>query len=152
MSVTPLKGDRSARDMGFPTLHASDIEDETFLYHKNPNESAPIMTLGTMEGALVLSSSPFRIYNQYGANRTIKKVFLSVNTAPVGDDIIVDVKVNGVSIFDTGNHPKILAGANTGESVTFLDDAWNSGDYLTWEVTQIGSTTPGSNLVVHIIS
>jgi hypothetical protein len=41
MAVTrvPKKSDRSARDVtNYPNLHASDIEDATFLYHKNPDD------------------------------------------------------------------------------------------------------------------
>jgi hypothetical protein len=35
--ITPLSGDRSAFDMDHPNLHASDIEDGTFIYHKDPD-------------------------------------------------------------------------------------------------------------------
>ena len=34
-----VKGDRATQDMTNPAFHASDCEDETFIYHKNPDGS-----------------------------------------------------------------------------------------------------------------
>ena len=111
-----------------------------------------ILTLGSREGDLEVGASPLKVYNKYGSTRTITKVFLSVGTAPVGADIVVQVYLDGVAIFDAGDEPTIVDASSTGESVTFLDDQWLNGSYLTWEITNVGSSTAGANLVVHIIS
>ena len=176
MTVTPLQGDRSAWDVdGYPSKHASDLYAGMPAYHTplpgtvgeilvsdgtkwtsqapgNTGFLAPIMTLGTYEGGLIVAETPFKIYNQYGMDRNITKVFLSVGTAPTGDDIIIDIKLDEVSIFDSDlNRPTILAGEVTGYSVTIEIPTWLQDSYITWEILQIGSGTPGSNLVIHII-
>lgn len=173
MPAEPLKGDRSALDViTYPDRHANDLPSSP--KHHVPAGSVAgemlrwdgskwalvdpvdvstgsIMTLGTREGDLTVAASPLRIYNKYGVDRTITKVFLAVTTAPVGADLICDVKVNGTSIFTSGNRPKILDGQNTGESSTFIDAAWPDDGYLTWAIDQVGSSTAGADLTVHII-
>ena len=172
MTAVPLQGDRSAWDVvGFPAAHSSDLPDSPVFHVPEGNTAGqlatwngtkwvlttlqsilpPIMTLFTREGDLIVAASPFRIYNKYGANRTITKVFLSATTSPYGDDIICDVRVNGTSIFTGGNRPKILAGQLTGESTTFIDDTWPEDGYVTWEIDQVGSSIAGADLTVHII-
>lgn len=174
MPGIPLQSDRSAWDVdGYPALHASDLPSAP-VHHVPAGDSIgdllqwdgskwtsssisaiitvpPIMTLGTMEGTLEISDSPLRIYNRYQMNRSFIEVFLAVDTPPDGDDIVVDVQVNGVSIFDTGSEPKILDGENTGYVTIFDIPTWTAGTYLTWSILQVGSSTPGSNLVVHIV-
>jgi hypothetical protein len=111
------------------------------------------MTLGTMEGTLTVDTSPFKIYNLYGENRTITRVGLSVGTAPTGASILVDVFVNGTTIFTTqSNRPAITAGNDYGESSTIEAPTWTADQPLTWAVEQIGSTIAGADLVVHIVS
>lgn len=106
----------------------------------------------TLEGFLSVVSNPLKIYNKMGAARTIVEVFLAVGTAPTGADVIVDVHKNGTTIFTTQtNRPKVLDGATTGTTTTVEVPSWADGDYLTVDVDQIGSTTPGANLTVHII-
>lgn len=173
MTAIPLQGDRSARDViSYPALHANDLPG-TPKYHVPIGASigdmliwdgakwvaqvfsganVPIITLGSREGNLVVTASPFRIYNQYGSDRSVSKVFLSVGTAPTGADIIVDVKKNGTtSIFAAGQKPKIVAGSYTGFSTAIDIPTWVAGDYLTWEITQIGSAIVGADLVVQIV-
>lgn len=104
------------------------------------------------EGDLTVSSNPLRIYNNFGGSRTITKVQLSVGTAPVGSAIIVDINKNGTTIFTTqANRPQIAASANSGSSTTIDVPNWAEGEYLTMDVDQIGSSTAGSNLVVHVV-
>jgi hypothetical protein len=99
-------------------------------------------------GNVTVQTGVARLYNDTGIPLSITKVRASVGTAPTGSSLDVDVRKNGTSIFGIFK-PRILAGANTGVQVppatTFAD-----GDYLTVDVTAIGSTLPGANLVVTI--
>ena len=173
MTAIPLPGDRSAHDVdNYPARHASDLEANAPKYHTPlPGDTGnvlqsdgtkwvsqslaaalpPIMTLGTFEGELSVQVSPFLFYNKYGISRTIVEVFLSVSDAPLGDDIIVDVLIDGSSIFLTGDRPKILDGDTVGSSIAIEFPEWADGSYLTWEVAQIGSSNAGANLVVHVV-
>lgn len=87
------------------------------------------------------------------ANITITGVSASVGTAPAGADIQVDVNKNGTTIFTTqSNRPIITAGTQFDASGT-PDVTAMSGpnvDYLTVDIDQVGSSTPGSDLTVQI--
>lgn len=168
---TPKAGDRSAFDVtNFPEVHASDLEADTPIHHVPAGAttgdtlrwdgakwisetvvSVSIMLLATKEGELSVIASPFRIYNKYGVERTLTKVYLCVGTGPTGDDLIIDVSIDGVSVFLTGDSPTVLDGDVSGESTTFDNAAWPIDSYLTWEIAQVGSTVAGSDLTVHIV-
>lgn len=110
------------------------------------------MMMFTVEGELVQESTPFRMYNKTGVTRTMSMVFLSVGTPPTGSGIWVDVNKNGTTIFTTqDNRPYIQSGAYTGFSTNLDVTSLADGDYLTMDVDGIGTTAPGSNLVVHIV-
>jgi hypothetical protein len=111
------------------------------------------VTIVEIAGALGVSSHLLRFYNVFDEDRVITKVFIAANTAPIGADIIVDVNVDGTTIFTTqANRATIIDGSNTGESTVIENDAWNPGSYITVDVDQIGSGTPGDDLTVHIVS
>jgi hypothetical protein len=88
----------------------------------------------------------------------LDSVTLAITTAPTGRALIVDVNKGSGSgaattIFGTAaNKPTIAAGAtrdvspSTDASVT----TFASGDYLTIDIDQAGSTVPGSDLTVTI--
>jgi hypothetical protein len=92
-----------------------------------------------------------RGYNRFGETFTTREVHISVGTAPTGSAIIVDVNVNGVSIFAAaGDRPQIAAGANTGVSTTISTTAFEHDDYFTVDIDQIGSSFAGADLTVAI--
>jgi hypothetical protein len=66
--------------------------------------------------------------------------------------LIVDVNVSGATIFTTqGNRPTIAAAGNTSGKITNMNiTTVASGAYLTIDVDQVGSTTPGNDLAVQI--
>jgi len=100
-------------------------------------------------GELEVGSGYFRIYAPVAM--TIDKVFAAVTTAPTGDAIIVDVNKNGTTIFTTqGSRPSIAATEYTDESDTPDVTTLAAGDYLTFDIDQIGSTVAGSNITVHV--
>lgn len=84
-----------------------------------------------------------------GGTFQIETIAVMVNTAPTGAAILVDVNKNGTTIYSTqGNRPSVAisgtsatVGAHTATTVT-------DGDYITIDIDQVGSTVPGSDLVL----
>lgn len=112
-----------------------------------------ISTVFTFEGALEVKSNPLRIYNRYTMNREITEVFINAATAPTGADLIVDVNIDGSTIWPTqSNRVKILDGANTGVYAFGSPPAWDIGSYITVDIDQVGATIPGSDLVIQILT
>lgn len=116
-------------------------------------DPAPVrQTILTFVGTLTISDNPLRIYNQMGVTQTISEVFIAVNTAPTGANIIADIHKDGVTIFTNQAHRPEIAAAGYTDSTTDIDIAtWADGEYLTAHVDQIGSTIAGADLVIHII-
>jgi hypothetical protein len=80
---------------------------------------------------------------------TLLGVSASIGTAPTGASVIADVNKNGTTIFSTqGNRPTIAAGTNAASETTPNTTSLSAGDYLTIDIDQVGSTVPGSDLVV----
>ena len=92
-------------------------------------------------GALTVTTGTKRWYAPKGI--TISKIIARADTAPVGAAINITVNKNGASaatlvIADGGT--KII---NSTPSITMVED-----DYLTVDITQVGSSTSGSDLTV----
>lgn len=104
-------------------------------------------------GNLAVSTGTFRIYNDTGATLNIRAVRASVGTAPTGASVIVDVMVDGTTIFSGGSgRPAIAAGTNTSGRVTAMTTTTIAdGSYFTVDIDQVGSGTPGADLVVQIL-
>jgi hypothetical protein len=85
-------------------------------------------------------------------NYTIKGVRARVDTAPTGTSIKVDVNKNGTTLWSTQtNRPDIAVSTNASSYVTNMNTTTlASGDYLTVDVDQIGSTIAGSHLTVTV--
>jgi hypothetical protein len=112
-------------------------------------------TIMTFSGILTVSDSPFRIHNLLPNHQNILKVFLSVDTCPTGASIIVDIHLDGTTIFTNQAHrPVIAASQYTGHTDLDITDvsSWPADGYLTAHVDQVGSTIAGANLVVHVLT
>lgn len=140
---TPSSGRSLVHNLNRIRHRITVIEDEDILHQ----------TILTFTGNLSVSSNPLKIYNRFGKTQTITEVFLSVSDSPVGANLIVDVHKNGTTIFtNQSNRPVIVAdGSTTGYTTSIDVGSWAAGEYITAHIDQVGSTTPGSNLVVHII-
>jgi hypothetical protein len=104
----------------------------------------------TMQGAQVVRTGTVELPIPAG-NWKINSVTIRVSTAPTGSALTVDVNKNGTTIFTTqGNRPSISAGSKTNTSAAPNVNTLAAGDYLTVDVDAIGSTVPGSDLVVII--
>jgi hypothetical protein len=77
-----------------------------------------------------------------------------VGTAPTGASLIVDVLLNGTSVFGANAKPTIAVSTTVSSNgqTPVLDATvgtrFNTGDVLSLSVTQIGSTVAGSDLDV----
>ena len=96
-------------------------------------------------------------YNQTGIRlpyaMNLSQVRLSCNTAPDGSKIIVDVVANGVSIFSTRpaidpNFTTSVGGTQPGiiSNALLIDNS-----QMFFNITQVGSTFPGTGLKVWLI-
>lgn len=95
------------------------------------------------------TNATMRWYNKTGQSKTISAVFAYVETAPTGADLIIDVNKNGTTIFTTqSGRPTIAASANSDTSDTPDVTSVANGDYLTFDIDQVGSTIPGSDLLI----
>lgn len=107
-------------------------------------------------GAIFTFSAPHTLAVSQGAARlypptalTIKSVRASVGIAPAGDSILVDVNKDGTTVFTTqANRPEIAAAGYLSDQETPDVTAWATTEYLTVDVDQVGSTTPGAHLTV----
>lgn len=80
---------------------------------------------------------------------TIIGVTVAVGEAPTGDDVIIDVHKNGTTIYTTqANRPTIADGSNISSHEVPDVTSVSAGEYLTFDIDQIGSTTPGEDLTV----
>lgn len=101
----------------------------------------------TIAGAVTVQEGRLRLY--FEEDGQIERVRVSAGIAPSGADLVVDVNVNGSSIFADAL-PTVVAGENTGLVNLPTPLAVSEGDYLTIDVDQVGSTTPGADVVVQI--
>jgi len=105
-------------------------------------------------GVLSPFTGTFRFYNDSGGTRTIQSVRASLGTPATGRALIVDVQRNsGGSIFSSSVKCSVQSSSYTSGSTTgFASGSATiaSGDYLTVDLTQIGSTYAGADLGIQI--
>jgi hypothetical protein len=83
---------------------------------------------------------------------TIAGVYLRVSTAPTGADLIVDVNVNGATIFSTqANRPLIAATATSGSTTTIDNPSVSAGDVISIDIDQVGSSIAGGSPLMIVI-
>lgn len=99
----------------------------------------------SVSGVLTVANGGLRWYAL--TDGTISLVHASVGTAPTGSGVTVRVNRNTTSLGTV----TIPAGAHTNTFVP-ASPAYTAGDYFTVDVTAIGSSTPGSDLVVQVRS
>jgi hypothetical protein len=103
----------------------------------------------TVPGTLTVGTGKARFY--IPGPITLSNVRASVSTAAAGSDIIVDVNLNGATVFTTqANRPKIFAGQVTCPMATPDIKELTTGDYLSVDIDSIGSIFAGSDLTVQI--
>jgi hypothetical protein len=103
-------------------------------------------------GSIAVETGVHRLYNNRSTAWTIGGVRASVGTAPTGSSIIIDIKINGTTIFTTqSNRPAIAVGTFSSSYVTNMDvTSVPAGSYITVDVAQVGSAISGSDLTVQV--
>lgn len=107
----------------------------------------PFSRQGTI--SVTTDSTALRWYNRSGRTLTFTMVELAIVTAPTGAAVLVDVNVDGTTIFSTqSNRPTIAISGNEGNSTTFNTATVADGHYITVNIDQVGSTVVGADLAV----
>lgn len=108
----------------------------------------------TMAGSLAgkVGAGTFRWYNDTASYAHIRSVRATVGTAPTGAAIIVDVNMNGSTIFtNQANRPTIAAGSTATSKIVNMNVAEiPPNGYLTVDIDQVGSTVAGADLTVQV--
>lgn len=102
-------------------------------------------------GALGAGAGVTRLYNDTGTAWTLSSIRATVETAPSGGSVVVDVNKSGTTVFTTqANRPTITTGNLTSGKVTAIDvTSVPDGDYLTVDVDT--TTAPTANLTVTVV-
>jgi hypothetical protein len=150
-AVTSAYTDEMARD-AINAAFAAGTQTGVTVTTSDPSDSIslsvpPRETAVFRSGTLTVAAGTKRVYNDSGQTRTLIKVGQMVDTAPTGAALIGDVNKNGTTIFTTqGNRPSIAASGLHAVSGTPDVTAWADGDYLTFDVDQVGSTIAGADI------
>lgn len=105
------------------------------------NDGPPgVVPVFSVVGVAYVRSGTHRFYVERSA--TLTKVRASLGSPASGSPVIVTVNVNGV----LAGTVTVAAGDYT--ATTTLSHALAPGDYLTVDITSVGSTSPGTDLTV----
>lgn len=103
----------------------------------------------TVPGTLTTGIGKGRFYAP--VNMTISNIRGYVATAPTGTDIIFDINKNGTTIFtNQATRPRIVENSNITSVNTPQIIALSAGDYLSVDMDQVGSSTPGADMTIQI--
>lgn len=109
-------------------------------------ENLPFTQAGPLQVGIGTTAYPIK-----GGTFTIVSVAARLAAAPTGSSVIVDVNKNGASIYGNQSfRPTIADGGYDAAVGTHSVSQLVDGDYVTVDIDQVGSTSPGSHLVVVI--
>lgn len=111
----------------------------------DPGDSWEVLPY-TMAGVLTVrpGTAPFPVS---GGTFAVESVAVMVGGVPVGGPVVVDVCVNGVSIYPTDSaRPTVPDGGRTAVVGAHTPLTVTDGDYFTVDVAQVGSVLPGMDL------
>lgn len=110
------------------------------------------MVVGNLPGNAAVATGAARLYNKYGRTLTLYSAWAAVGTAPTGSSLIVDVNKSGTTIFTTqANRPTIAVSTNFDDTPAPDVTTWADGEYITFDVDQVGSTITGADLTVGLL-
>lgn len=107
----------------------------------------------TFAGDIETGTGKMRFYNRTGREVLLAGAWVAADTAPDGAAVIVDVNLNGTTVYTTqANRPRLPDSLNAGPlsdepDVTVVE----GGDYLTVDVDQVGDDVAGADLTVGVV-
>ncbi len=107
--------------------------------------------LATVEGSVEVRAGKLKFPNHTGTSYTLLGVYLDIDTAPLGADLIVNVKKNGQTLTTPENRPHIAAGSLAGNTAALSLTSWADGETITVDVDQVGSAAAGSDLTITMV-
>jgi hypothetical protein len=103
----------------------------------------------SLGGTLTVRTGTHKAY--LAGNYTFETCYISVGTAPTGAAVIVDVNKNGTTIYSTQSaRPTIAVSTTSATGNNPAITTFASGDYITVDIDQVGSTVAGADLSVFI--
>lgn len=146
--------------IGLPVIALDDVDitsrpddGDTLVYVQGATEADDYWTNGPgggggsrqfgyqVPGELAISGGGPTIPNITGTTITFTTAIATVGTAPIDDDITCELDVDGTTVsFTIGN------GTTSSTKQTGLSVAWAADSLITGSISQVGSTTPGSDL------
>jgi hypothetical protein len=126
------------------------------IYYYNGSAFAACMEYmyrASVQGVLITGSSVVPPIH-FSRAATISKVSIRVGTAPTGTTLIVDLLKNGSSsLFSGVTKPTIAISGFTNSVTSFhaTNKILADDDYLTLDISQVGSTIAGADLSVTIV-
>lgn len=131
-------------------LVVTDVE-MTEVFEVTPNPDALIESLDfTHAGPLAVKVGPTQ-RPVVGGSFSFVSIGARASTAPVGSSVVLDVKKNGASIFALpADRPTIAAGSNDAIVGSWGNVTVTTGDYISVDIVAVGSTEPGSDLVLNL--
>lgn len=161
--TTPLANPTTTDANGLLTFHAAAGEYWIFVGRDTSGDSV-LVTLGGEEpgdGTLEFvddrvsvstGTGLARWYNRQAQTLTIHRVWVSAGVVPTGQDLIVDVHLNGTTIYTTqANRPVVADGTNGGAATVPDVTLLAAGDFLSIDIDQIGSGAAGGVLTVGVV-
>lgn len=99
-----------------------------------------------------LEAATGTMFIPFDTDAALVSVQAVVSVSPVGQDVIVDILINNVSVWaNPADRLTIPAGQDESSVVSVFDtDTFVSGDRLSVDVVQVGSSNPGEDLVVMV--
>jgi hypothetical protein len=107
----------------------------------------PLAPAFSISGPVATVTGTYRWYNDTGRTLNISALRVSAGVAPTGGPLTVAAKKNGLAFPTTPLTATIAAASNTGVTAG-AGQSLAAGDYLTIDVTLVGTTVTGSNLTV----
>lgn len=99
-------------------------------------------TIRVREGTITTGADEVGVPNGLDATQTISEVMLTTSAAVALADLVVDVLVDGASIFAlAADRPRILVGATTGTSTTIGTPTWATTKLIVTDVVSVGTAT-----------
>ncbi len=119
--------------------------------HGMPAASYEHAPTWSRQGSLAVMAGTFRWYNDTGRTLTIVAVRVAVGTVPTGATVIIDVNIDGTTIYTTQGNRPVISSLNSVKSTNYDVTTIADGHFFTVDVDQVGSSIIGADLTVTVL-